>query len=136
MQEDIRAIIFGPGLPAAGAQGLLRVSAIGVETLVGDRSQRASLGQIALREVGFDRPGLEVAWHDGDGAWAVHVLDPAGARRLLTSSPLSATAAAAALKAAKHQSTVVRSIVGSLFVVVLLASVMLLIWVVLNAGTI
>ncbi len=136
MPEGVRALIFGPHLPPGGAHGLLTISAIGVEASVGDRSQRASLGQITLREVGFDRPGLEVAWHDGDGAWAAHVLDPAAAEQLLTSSALAATAAAATLKAGRRRSTAVRSIGAGLLVAALLVPVVLLIWFVLNAGTI
>jgi len=136
VREEVQAIIFGPGLPPTGARGLLTVSVIGVEALVSDRSQRAPLDRITLREVGFDRPGLEVAWHDGDGSWAVHVLDQNAAQRLLTSSPLSATAAAATLKAAKRRSTAARSIAGSLLAAVVIALVIVLVWIVLNAGTI
>lgn len=33
------ALIFGPGLPSAGARGTVRVSAIGVEAAAGDVSE-------------------------------------------------------------------------------------------------
>jgi predicted Zn-dependent protease len=117
-------------------QGLLTVSVIGVDASVGERSQRAALNQVTLREVGFDRPGLEVAWHDGDGAWAVHVLDPIAAERLLTSSPLSTIAAAATVKAGRRRTTTTRSIAVSVLAAVLLVLVALLVWLVLNAGSI
>ena len=90
-RNDERALVIGPGLPPTGTHGTVTISIIGAEISAGGRSQRAPLSQVTLREVGFDRPGLEVAWNDVDGAWAAHVLDPAAAHRLLTSSALSAT---------------------------------------------
>jgi predicted Zn-dependent protease len=107
-----------------------------VEVTAGDRSQRASLSQVTLREVGFDRPGLEIAWRDGDGTWAAHVLDPAAASRLLNSSALARTGQAGNLEGARRKATAGRFIGRGLLVAVLAVPVVLLVWFVLNAGAI
>jgi Zn-dependent protease with chaperone function len=91
------ALIFGPGLPPAGARGTVRVSAIGVEAAAGDVSLRAPLADVRLRSVGFDERGLELSWNSGDATWAVHVLDGDAARRLLSTSALASGPAAVAL---------------------------------------
>lgn len=97
-EPNIPALIFGPGLPPAGARGTVRVSAVGVEAAAGDVSVRAALADVSLRSVGFDGRGLELSWISGGPAWAVHVLDGDAARRLLSASPLSSTPKAAALR--------------------------------------
>lgn len=91
------ALIFGPGLPSAGARGTVRVSAVGVEAASGDVSLRAPLAAVRLRWVGFDERGVELSWNSADAAWAVHVLDGDAARRLLSTSALASTPAAVAL---------------------------------------
>jgi Zn-dependent protease with chaperone function len=130
------AIVFGPHLPPAGAHGVLSISALGVEVAAGDRSQRASLSQVTLREVGFDRPGLEIAWRDADGAWAAHVLDPVAAARLLSSTALSATEQAITLKGRTRKLAAGRSIGRGALAAVLVLPLALLVWFVLSAGTI
>jgi Zn-dependent protease with chaperone function len=130
------ALIFGPDLPPAGARGVLSISALGVEVTAGDRSQRASLSQVTLREVGFDRPGLEIAWRDGDGTWAAHVLDPEAASRLLNVSALSQTEQAGKLKGARRKVTAGRSLGMVLLAAVLAVPFILFVWFVLNAGAI
>src|SRR5688500_1342633 len=136
MRDDVPALIFGPNLPPAGARGVLSISALGVEATADDRSGRASLTDVTLREVGFDRPGLEVAWRNADGVWAVHVLDPAAATRLLSSSALSQTEQANKLKATTRKATTGRSIGMVLLAAFLVVPVVLLAWFALNAGAI
>ena len=136
MRDDVRALVFGPGLPPAGAQGALTISALGAEISCGERSRRAPMSQVTLREVGFDKPGLEVAWHDADGAWAAHVLDPASAHRLLTSSALSATPQAAALKGTQPTARVGRSIGRTVLIALVVLPVVLLVWFLSSASTI
>lgn len=136
MQHTERALVFGPGLPAGGAQGTLSISIVGAEIRGADRSQRAPLTQITLREVGFDKPGLEVAWNDVDGAWAAHVLDPVAASRLLASSALSATPQATRLKGAQRKAGVGRSIGRFVIAGVTLLPLLLLVWFLLSASTI
>src|SRR5688572_3239961 len=106
MREDVEALIFGPGLAPAGTRGTLSISITGAEITAGERRQRAPLSQITLREVGFDKPGVEVAWNDVDGDWAAPVLDPVEARRLLTSSALAGTLQAATLKEGQRKARV------------------------------
>ena len=136
MREDAQALIFGPNLPPGGAHGRLSVSALGVEAFVGDASQRISLTEITLREVGFDRFGLEVAWRDSEGAWAAHVLDPTTARRLLMASALSGTAQAGALRATKRTAAAGRSLGMILLALLLLAPVVLLAVLLINASSV
>jgi len=132
----VTALIFGPGLPPGGTQGTLMIEITGVQIAVGDRRQRAPVSQVTLREVGFETPGLEVAWRDSDGVWAAHVLDPADARRILTESPLSGTPHATALTAQQRKTGVRRS-VGRVALALLLAlPVVLLILFLLSASTI
>ena len=136
MRDDVRALIFGPGLPAAGAQGTLTVSVMGAEISCRELWRRAPLSQVTLREVGFDKPGLEVAWQDVEGAWAAHVLDPAAAHHLLTSSALSTTPQAVALKGAQRKTQVGRSIGRMALAILLVLPVLLLIWFFMSPNTI
>lgn len=136
MREDVQALVFGPGLSPAGTRGTLSISVTGAEIAAGERRQRASLSQITLREVGFDKPGLEVAWNDVDGAWAAHVLDPVSARRLLTSPALAGTPQASKLHQGQRKARV-RGTVGRVVLALLLAlPVVLLLVFLLSAGRI
>ncbi len=136
MRDEVRALIFGPGLPAAGTHGTLTISVMGAEVSSGERFQRAPFAQITLREVGFDKPGLEVAWEDGDGMWAAHVLDPVSAHRLLTASALSTTPQAARLTAAQRKAGVGRSIGRLALAALLTLPVLFLIWFFASASAI
>lgn len=93
-EPHVPALIFGPGLPSAGARGMVRVSVVGVEAAAGDVSVRAPLADVTLRQVGFDERGLEFSWNTGGAAWAVHVLDGDAARALLATPALASRAAA------------------------------------------
>jgi len=132
----VRALIFGPGLPPGGTHGTLVIAITGAEISVGGRSQRAPLSQVTLREVGFETPGLEVAWRDIDGAWAAHVLDPVDARRLLTESALAGTSQATALTAQQRKAGVRRSLGRVALALLLALPVVLLILFVLSASRI
>lgn len=128
--------MFGPGLPPGGILGTLSISVTGVEIITDVRTQRAPLNQVTLREVGFEKPGLEVAWQDLDGAWAAHVLDAAVARRLLTASALAGTPQATA-----HQrwqrAAATRSAFGRLTLAALVAlPVVVLVLFLMQAGSI
>jgi len=98
MRDDVRALIFGPGLPPGGAHGTLTVSVMGVEIAAGERSRRA------------------------------HVLDPASAHRLLTLSALSTTPQAATLKGAQRKTRVGRSMGHVILAAALALPVLLLLW--------
>ena len=136
MREDAQALIFGPGLPPAGTLGTLSISVTGAEISAGERHPRAPLSQITLREVGFDKPGIEVAWNDVDGAWAAHVLDPVSARRLITSSALAGTPQAAKLQQGQRKARV-RGVAGRVVLLLLLAlPIVLLVLFALSAGRI
>lgn len=133
---DVRALIFGPGLPSAGTHGTLAISTMGAEISAGERRQRAPLSQITLREVGFDKPGVEVAWNDGDGAWAAHVLDPVSARELLASPALSGTPQAAQFKQGQRKTNVRRSMGRLVLLLLLTLPILLLIVFALSASRI
>jgi Zn-dependent protease with chaperone function len=114
----------------------LSVSAIGVGVSVEGRTHRAPLDLVTLREVGFDRPGLEVAWRDGDDLWAAHVLDAAEASRLLNASALAGTPQAARLKATTRKVKAGRSIGTVLLALLLISPIVLLLLFLLNAALI
>jgi len=134
--EQTDALVFGPNLPAGGARGTVSISIMGAEIAVAGVFRRAPLDQITLREVGFDKPGLEVAWRDSEGAWAAHVLEPAAASRLLTSSALSATPQAAKLRQTKRKAATGRSLGRVFLMALLLIPVLLLVLFLLSANRI
>jgi Zn-dependent protease with chaperone function len=134
MRDDAPALIFGPDpLPPTGTHGVLSISELGAEVSAAGRSRRAALSAVSLRETGFDRPGLEVAWRDETGAWAAHVLDPDAARRLLNTSALASTDQALALRLIQRRSKAGRSIGTALLASMLVLPLALLVWFVLNA---
>jgi Zn-dependent protease with chaperone function len=134
MREEVPALIFGPSLPPGGVRGTLSITDTGVHADVGDRSSGAALAEISMREVGFDRPGVEVAWSDRGGVWAAHVLDPASVQRLLNGSALAVTPQAAQWKATHRQVAARRSIGMLLLAAALVVPVLLLGWVIVNAA--
>jgi Zn-dependent protease with chaperone function len=136
MREDVEALIFGPGLAPAGTRGTLSISITGAEIAAGERRPRVPLSEITLREVGFDKPGVEVAWKDVDGVWAAHVLDPVSARRLLTSSALSGTPQAAKLKEIQRATRVRHSAGRAVLLLLLALPIVLLVVFFMSAGRI
>ncbi len=136
MQRELSALIFGPGLPPGGMQGALSISSLGVEVVAGERSQRATLSDITLREVGFGEFGLEITWTDVGETWVAHVLDSKAARDLLTSSALAEIPQAKALQTKKRRNTTGRSIGWTLIASVVLLPLLLLLALVLNANRI
>ena len=134
-QPHAPALIFGPGLPAAGARGTVRVSAVGVEAVAGDVSLRAPVADVRLRSVGFDQRGVEISWNSGAAAWAVHVLDGDAARRLLSTSALGSTPAAVALAGSRRR-TAAHWLGWSLLAAFLLLPVVLLLLFVANSSRI
>jgi predicted Zn-dependent protease len=102
----------------------------------GEHVARASLADISLREAGFDKPGVEISWRDQDGTWAVHVLDPSAAHRLLSEPPLSETPQAGTLRKAQRSHRAGRSAGLLLLGGLLLVPVVLLVWLVLAANSV
>ena len=129
------ALIFGPGLPSAGAPGTVRVSTVGVEAEAGDVSLRSPLAEVRLRAVGFDARGVELSWNSGTAAWAVHVLDGDAARRLLSTPALASTPAAVALRASRKR-TAAHWLGWSLLAAFVLLPVVLLLVFVANSSRI
>ncbi len=115
---------------------MLSVSVTGVEIVAGERRQRASLSHVSLREVGFEAPGLEVAWQDIDGRWAAHVLDPGAARALLTTSALSSLAPAASLLQTQRRARVRHALGRGVVAGIVALPLLLLIFFLMSAGTI
>ena len=134
-ESNAPALIFGPGLPSAGARGTVRVSAIGAEAAAGDVSLRAPLAEVRLRAVGVDARGVELSWSSGSAAWAVHVLDGDAARRLLSTPALASTPAAVALSRSRRR-TAASWLGWSLLGALLLLPVVLLLLFVANSGRI
>jgi beta-barrel assembly-enhancing protease len=134
-EPNAPALIFGPGLPSAGARGTVRVSTLGVEAAAGDVSLRAPLADVRLRAVGFDGRGVELSWNSGSAAWAVHVLDGDAARRLLSTSALASTPAAVALRGSPRR-TAAHWLGWSLLAAFILLPVVLLLVFVANSSRI
>ena len=136
MRTEFDGLIFGPGLPPGGAKGMLVVSALGIEVAAQDRSQRTSAADVALRAVGFGKPGIEIAWTDAGETWAAHVLDHAAAQRLLALPALAGTRQADAIKRKQRSTRVVRTVGWSLLITFVLLPVLLLLLLTLNANSI
>lgn len=136
MREQVTALVFGPGIPPGGAQGVVSVSSLGVEATVGERTQRAALKEITLREVGFGKPGIEIAWSDNGTAWAVHVLDHDAAKRLLASPLLFNAPQAQALTSKRRRNNTGRTIGWSMLALIVLLPAILLMALLLNANAI
>lgn len=134
--SHVPALIFGPGLPSAGARGIVSVSALGVEAAAGDVSARAALADVSLRQAGFDERGLELAWTSLGDRWAVHVLDADAARGLLSTPALAAAPMADALLNRRRRHTAARSLGWSLLVGLILLPAALLLLFLLNANRI
>jgi predicted Zn-dependent protease len=134
--EETPALIFGPGLPPGGARGTLRVSALGIEVVAGGHSRRTDVDSVSLRTVGFGRPGVEIAWRDGNDSWAAHVLDHAAAQRLLALPVLANSAQGMQLKSAQRRVNARRSAGWSVLASFLLLPALLILLLVLNANTV
>ncbi len=126
MTDSIKALIFGPGLHAAGVVGSISVRATGLEASVQDQVQRASLAQLQLREVGFGKPGLELAWTDGGEPWAAHVLDPDTAAQLLRSPFITGLPQTQSLKSKQRKGGAARAVGWSLLGLLVLSPLLLL----------
>jgi Zn-dependent protease with chaperone function len=135
-QPQVPALIFGPGLPSAGARGIVSVSALGVEAAAGDVSVRAALPDISLRHAGFDERGLELTWMSGGDRWAVHVLDADAARGLLSTPALATTPMADALVNRRRRHTAARSLGWGLLAGIILLPLVVLLLFVLNSNRI
>lgn len=126
MTDSTQALIFGPGLSTAGVWGALSVRITGIEVTVGEQVQRAALSQLQLREVGFGKPGIELAWTQGSDVWAVHVLDPAAASYLLTLPFIASLPQTQALKSKQRKGTAGRAVGWSMLGLFVLLPLLLL----------
>ncbi|MCZ8130900.1 MAG: M48 family metallopeptidase [Steroidobacteraceae bacterium] len=131
MQFD--ALVFGPGLPAGGARGSLAVDGVHVHVRADGAAGSAPLSAVELREVGFGRPGIECAWAAGTERWAVHVLDPQAAARLLTVPAVAASPQATVLQSRRRRRNVGRTLGWSVVALLVLLPVILLLLIVLQA---
>lgn len=108
MTDSIKALIFAPGLQPGGTWGTLVVRITGVEITVADargdaRTYQAALPDLSCREIGFGKPGVELAWHAEGQPHAAHVLDPQRAAQLLSHPALATLPAVQALKSGKRK---------------------------------
>jgi Zn-dependent protease with chaperone function len=136
MHEELTALVFGPGLAPGGAPGLLTASSLGIEVSVDGQSQRAPMVAIRLRKIGFEKPGIEISWTDGDATWAAHVLDPEAAKQLLTLPALAGSAQARTFTTTQHRGSIGRKVGWSVLAFIVLLPALALLLLILNAGTI
>jgi Zn-dependent protease with chaperone function len=109
MNDLIKTLVFGPGLSSSGEWGTLAIRITGIELSVNEQTQRAALNQLQLREVGFGKPGIELAWKQGNEVWAAHVLDPLAATQLLSLPFIASLPQAQALKSTQRKGTAGRA---------------------------
>ncbi len=126
MNDSIKALIFGPGLPACGVWGTLEVRITGVAVTAGEHTRRAALDQLQVREVGFGKPGIELAWQEGHNVWAAHVLDPAAAAQLLALPYIANLPQTQALRSKQRKGTAGRAMGWSMLGLIVLAPLLLL----------
>ncbi|MGC3979789.1 MAG: M48 family metallopeptidase [Steroidobacteraceae bacterium] len=126
MTQPIKALIFGPGLHSSGVHGTLKLSALGLEAQAGEQTQRAALNALQLREVGFGKPGVELAWQVSGEHWAVHVLDANEAQQLLALPVMVNLPQVQALKSDQRRGTVGRTLGWSLLGLFVLLPLLLL----------
>ena len=99
------ALLFGPGLPLTGQTGVVqlsqdqtRIEACPASPAGADPQPvaQAALAQLTLRQIGFGKPGLELAWEDDGGQrWLAHVLEAKDAQAWLRHPALAALPATA-----------------------------------------
>jgi beta-barrel assembly-enhancing protease len=126
MTQPFKALIFGPDLPASGAWGQLDVRVTGIEVTVHEQTQRAALNQLTLREVGFGKPGVELAWQDGADHWAVHVLDHHAAAQVLALPAIANLPQAQAFKSGQRKGNAGRAVGWSVLGLFVLSPLLLL----------
>jgi Zn-dependent protease with chaperone function len=134
-----QALAFGPGLPSTGSRGRLCIDDGGVSWLPGNDSgtpARLPVEAVALRPVGFGKPGVELSWDDGDGSWRLHVLDPRDAAAVLDHPRFIALPAVAALRQGARRRRGRHALGWSLLGLFLLSPLLLLLLFFLNADRI
>ncbi|HTE42668.1 MAG TPA: M48 family metallopeptidase [Steroidobacteraceae bacterium] len=136
MGEEFTALVFGPGLAPGGVQGTLVLSSLGVEVSAQGHAQRVDVASIALRKIGFEKPGVEISWQDGGETWAAHVLDHEAARRLLAMPSLAGTQKAQAFHANQQRASLGRKIGWTVLALFILLPAIVLLLLILNASTI
>jgi Zn-dependent protease with chaperone function len=123
---SLRGRAFGPDLPAAGAPAMLSLDHDSLTIEVGPARHAVALAALELREVGFGRPGIEVAWVTGGERWAVHVLDPDEAGTLLQLPALAGSGQVTALRRRQRRAGGRRRVGWAALAVVIAAPALLL----------
>ena len=144
----IDVLVFGPGLPATGLRGSLRIEASQVEVDWPEAPARlrAPLERLAFREIGFGKPGLELRWSATSGVfaalgeapareeWLVHVLDPVCAARLRGHPEWSVLPAMQSLQRSQRRGRAGRLLGGSLIALLALSPLLLVLWLFSQTG--
>lgn len=103
------------------------LSGSGIEVQVDAQRRYVSFTQLRLREVGFGHTGLEFAWTQDDEIWAVHVLDVAAARSILTLPEVAGLPQAQALQSQQRRNTTRRTLGWSLLGLMVLSPLLLVV---------
>jgi Zn-dependent protease with chaperone function len=140
------ALLFGPGLPLTGQAGVLHLSQdqLAVQLATADTTvdgaqplAQTEPEELALRQIGFGKPGLELSWNDREGQrWLAHVLDAAAAVALLQHPVLAALPAARALQQGTRRQSRGRAVAWSVLGLLLASPLLLLLLFFLNADRI
>ena len=106
--------LYGGSSPSTGEAAELAVVGNTIEVRTATESVVAALEQLRIREVGFERPGLELAWDTPEGTRAVQVLDAAGVTILQDDPSLRSLPQFSSLRTQQRRHAVGRSFGWSL----------------------
>lgn len=127
MEQPIAVRFFGPELPSTGVDASLRLVSGMVEVRTAQGTQRANISALRLREVVSVHRGLELAWDDPRGTFAVHVYDEATVRALQSHPDLATAPQMQALRTQQRRHGIGRKLGWSLVTVFVLLPLLLLV---------
>lgn len=122
----IQARLYGPGLAPAGEAAQLDFAGDALCLAHPAGVQRIGASRLALRRAGFDERGLELAWEEAHGTWAVQVLEPAAVAELYARLPQPLHAALEQVSRSDSRRRVGRGLAWGLIALVCAAPVLAL----------
>lgn len=122
----MQARVFGAGSPATGEPAELSIEGDRIHVRTEGGLESAAVGTLRVREIGVEKPGIELAWDTLQGIRAVQVLDPGSARELASHPALIDTPQLAALRRGQRRAAARRSMGWTVLWTVLLFPVLVL----------
>ena len=122
----MQARVFGGGSPATGEPAELVLTGDRIQLRTDRDFEAIPVGTVRLREIGVEKPGIELSWDTPDGVRAVQVLDPAAARELFAHPALIENPQLAALRRNQRRARTGRSVGWAIVGTVVLFPVLVL----------